>query len=68
MAGARYIQTFINQIKSKGNEKMFDIEGVSSYPVFDISQFDCIQILRKPLGPTDDNKFTPAGKKRDEPY
>ena len=42
----------MRQIKSKGNEKTFDIEGVSLYPVFDIAEFDCIQILRKPFGPT----------------
>ena len=39
---ASLIRTFfLRQIKSKGNEKPFDIAGISLYPVFDIAEFDC---------------------------
>ena len=38
-------KSLLRQIKSKGNEKTFDIEGVSLYPLFDIAEIGCIQIL-----------------------
>ena len=38
---------FLWQIKAKGNEKPFDIAGISLYPVFEIAEFDCMS-KRKP--------------------
>ena len=52
---------YIKSSRREMKKNTLDLKAVSSHLVVDITEFDCIQILRKPFG-------QPAGKKCDKSY